>query len=150
MIRPSTLDALHAEVERARSKFPSNRHLLAALVEEVGELAKAFLEDEPRDRMRAEAIQAACVAVRIFEESDSTFAVPEAPEDLWETIGIDEAVRRFGAGSMAVGAMKGQGVKEMRVRVEPQTELQRVEAERDHAREKCESLREALRLARMA
>ena len=68
-----TLDAVSAEVQRARSKFPGNKHNLAALVEEVGELAKAFLKDEPHARIRAEAIQVACMAIRIAEEGDEAF-----------------------------------------------------------------------------
>lgn len=69
-----TLDEIAAEVMRARDKFPGNRHLLAALVEEVGELAKAYLQREGGDRVRKEAIQIACVAIRIIEEGDSVFA----------------------------------------------------------------------------
>jgi len=81
MIRPGSVRALADEIERARNKFPSNQHLLAALVEEVGELAKAFLENESPERIRAEAIQVACVAIRVFEESDSAFPARfETPE----------------------------------------------------------------------
>jgi NTP pyrophosphatase (non-canonical NTP hydrolase) len=68
-----TLDAIHAEVVRARQKFPGNRHLLAALTEEVGELAKAILQRRPGEEIEREAIQVACVAVRIIEERDSAF-----------------------------------------------------------------------------
>lgn len=70
---PLTLDAISAEVCRAREKFPGNRLLLAALTEEVGELAKAMLQDRPSDEIRREAIQVACVAIRIIEEGDSSF-----------------------------------------------------------------------------
>lgn len=68
----STAD-LSAEVQRARAKFPGNRLLLAALTEEVGELARAYLQREGRERVRREALQVACVAMRIFEEGDATF-----------------------------------------------------------------------------
>jgi hypothetical protein len=72
-----TIDAINAEVMRARMKFPSNAKMLAALVEEVGELAKALLQRMPTDEVRKEAIQVACVAVRIIEEGDSDFTYGE-------------------------------------------------------------------------
>jgi len=68
-----TLLAVADEVCRARKKFPSNQHLLAALGEEYGELCKAYLENEGKDRVYAEAKQVACVAIRIMEEGDSDF-----------------------------------------------------------------------------
>jgi NTP pyrophosphatase (non-canonical NTP hydrolase) len=73
MPHPVTLDAITAEVMRARTKFPGNAKLLAALTEEVGELAKAMLQRRPKDEIEKEAIQVACVAVRILEEGDSDF-----------------------------------------------------------------------------
>ena len=70
---------LAEEVLRAREKFPSNRFLLAALTEEVGELAKAYLQREGRDAIRKEALAVACVAMRIYEEGDAIFdSVTEA------------------------------------------------------------------------
>lgn len=71
---PHTMSALQAEGTRARKKFPSNRFLLAALTEEVGELAQALLQGAPRHRVQAEALQVATVALRIYEEGDATFA----------------------------------------------------------------------------
>ena len=64
--------ALKLELERARAKFPTNDKLFWALVEEVGELGEA-LRNEPSQRIRAEALQVACVAVRIYEEGDAEF-----------------------------------------------------------------------------
>lgn len=72
--RPETLRAISAEVARSRVKFPADKHNLAALMEEVGELAKAFLKDEGDERVRAEAIQVACAAIRIIEGGDEAFA----------------------------------------------------------------------------
>lgn len=69
--RMSTLEQLSEEVCRARGKFPDNKHLLAALMEEVGELAKDLLEN--KEGFRIEAIQVACVALRIAEEGDGDF-----------------------------------------------------------------------------
>lgn len=61
-----------AEVHRARKKFPSNEHLTCALMEEVGEVAKALLEGT--DNLREECVQAACVAARIALEGDADFS----------------------------------------------------------------------------
>jgi len=70
---PFAFDALKEEIALARTKFPSNKFLLAALMEEVGELFEADINGEGEDRIRKEAIQVACVAVRIYEETDATF-----------------------------------------------------------------------------
>lgn len=59
------------EVLRARQKFPDNDLLMVALTEEVGELAKALLDETP-ERVYAEAIQVACVALRIATEGDKS------------------------------------------------------------------------------
>lgn len=69
----STMGDVAGEVRRAREKFPNNDHMMAALMEEVGELSKAFLENEGNDRVRAEAMQVACVAIRIMEEGDADY-----------------------------------------------------------------------------
>ncbi len=75
----STLDDVSDEVYRARAKHPSPTYLLAALMEEVGELSKAFIEDAPWDHVREEAKQVACVAIRIMEEGDPSFPVKIPP-----------------------------------------------------------------------
>jgi len=67
----TTIYALTAELARARTKFPQNSHLLAALMEEVGELANALLEKKPKTEIQREALQVATVAIRICEEGDS-------------------------------------------------------------------------------
>ncbi len=64
------------ELARARTKFPSNTHMLAALMEEVGELSKALLECGPmtgHQHVLEEAIQVAVVAIRIATEGDPEF-----------------------------------------------------------------------------
>ena len=58
-----------AEVKAAREKFPQPWNTMVALMEEVGELAKAML-DEPLVRVRAEAVQVACMALRVAIEND--------------------------------------------------------------------------------
>lgn len=60
------------ELARARSKFPGKNVTFAALVEEVGELAKATFE-EPRANVRKEAIQVAVMAMRMVLDGDHTF-----------------------------------------------------------------------------
>lgn len=71
-MKTETVIKLSREIEHSRAKFPGNEHKLAALMEEVGELANALLEGRPRS-VQAEALQVACVAIRIFEEGDSDF-----------------------------------------------------------------------------
>lgn len=69
----STLKEISDETKRARKKFPGNRFILAALTEEVGELAKAILQNKNKEDVRNEAVQVAAMAIRIFEEGDSAF-----------------------------------------------------------------------------
>ncbi len=45
-------------------KFPESRMLLAALMEEVGELSRAILSEKP-EQVYAEAVQVAALAARI-------------------------------------------------------------------------------------
>src|SRR5690606_13902516 len=74
-----------AELRRAREKFPGNNVMTLALVEEVGELAKATFE-ESRDRVRQEAIQVAVMAMRVVLDGDQTL-------DAWrEAKGLDPLV----------------------------------------------------------
>lgn len=65
------LVAVAAEVVRARAKFPGANATMVALMEEVGELAKAMLDETP-ERIYAEAVQVACMAMRAAEEGDAT------------------------------------------------------------------------------
>jgi len=72
-IQPETKAAIEAEVIRARTKFPPSKKqtaaLMDALVEEVGELAKARLEHGPKsEQAHVEASHVACVAIRMMEE----------------------------------------------------------------------------------
>ncbi len=65
---------------RARLKFPGNRHLTVALGEEYGELCQAQLQGKSRDEIEKEAIQVACLAIRIIEEGDASFVDLSAAE----------------------------------------------------------------------
>lgn len=79
--------AVSAELQRAREKFPSSNLSLAALMEEVGELAQAMLKVRagkwPAYRVREEAVQVAAMAVRVALEGDASFSIdyvePDAP-----------------------------------------------------------------------
>ena len=69
-----TIADIKDEVRRARSKHTGNRHMLAALMEEVGELAQALLQGKDPGDVRKEAVQVACVAIRLIEEGDADFS----------------------------------------------------------------------------
>lgn len=73
------LNDLDAEIARARLKFPACEHTYAALLEELGELAQALIEHKtgraPARNVRAEALQVACVAVRIASEGDASYGL---------------------------------------------------------------------------
>lgn len=68
-----TSENLDLSLRGARSKFPGSRFMLAALMEEVGELAQALLQDRDPEEWKREALQVATVAIRIYEEGDSSF-----------------------------------------------------------------------------
>lgn len=65
-------DEIEDELANARNKFPGKNVTFAALVEEVGELAKATFE-EPRANVRKEAVQVAVMAMRMVLDGDHTF-----------------------------------------------------------------------------
>lgn len=65
------LREVKAELQRARAKFPDSSGSMTALTEEVGELAKALL-DEPLVRVRKEAVQVAVMAIRVAIDGDPT------------------------------------------------------------------------------
>lgn len=83
-------EAIENELIFATNKFPSNRHTLTALTEEVGELSKALLDqfqallyefqDSTPERMEdynqeifKEAVQVASMAIRVMTEGDADF-----------------------------------------------------------------------------
>lgn len=57
------------ELHRARGRHPGDNATLAALTEEVGELAQAMLDDEP-NHVRDEAVQVAAMAMRLVLDGD--------------------------------------------------------------------------------
>ncbi len=71
--------AIRAEIARARDLHPGNRHLFLALVEEVGEIAEAVQRGDI-EHARQEAVQVACLAVRLIEEKDASWFSAENDE----------------------------------------------------------------------
>lgn len=65
------LDNVQAEIEQAQKKFPCTDNMMTALTEEVGEVAKALL-DEPWENVYKEAVQVAAMACRLAIEGDPT------------------------------------------------------------------------------
>jgi hypothetical protein len=65
------------ELSHAREVFPSNRHMLTVLNEEVGELNKAMLDYEynkcDKNEIITEAIQTIAMVVRLLQEGDPNF-----------------------------------------------------------------------------
>lgn len=78
------LNDVMAEAAKARAKFPGPNPTIAALTEEVGELAQALLhirEGKSNDwwKVHKEAVQVAVMAMRAATEGDETIgAVPTA------------------------------------------------------------------------
>lgn len=71
-VRPFLSD-VQREVEQGRERFPGNGHLYVALAEEVGEVARALLDCERPESLRAECVQVAAMAMRLAEEGDADF-----------------------------------------------------------------------------
>jgi len=64
-------DDVQLEHAHAVTKYPAPNKNLAALVEEVGEVARALLENKPREQLYNECVQVATMAVRIAMEAES-------------------------------------------------------------------------------
>lgn len=79
-LSPDTLTAIGREVERSRLKYPGNAHMLAAIVESTGSLARALLcgcgpsATDRAAKIGKEALQVAAIALRLYEEGDVTFS----------------------------------------------------------------------------
>ena len=58
-------------VSQARAKFPDSYGVMCALTEEVGEVAKAYM-DEPLSEVYKEAVQVAAMAARLALEGDAS------------------------------------------------------------------------------
>lgn len=60
-------------LNKAQTKYPGNRNRLDALVEEVGEVATALMDNEGAERVRAECIDVAVTAMRLAIEGDAAY-----------------------------------------------------------------------------
>lgn len=67
------LDDVRNEAFSASDKFPYPNPNLAALMEEVGELAQAMLQNKPWGDIYKEAVQVATMAMRCALEGDPQF-----------------------------------------------------------------------------
>lgn len=68
---------IDSELSFARHHFPGNSMMLAALMEEVGELAQALIDHSrgkvPSSKVYGEAVQVATMAIRVAEEGSGEF-----------------------------------------------------------------------------
>lgn len=92
--------ALALEMTAARAKFPGNDRLFEALVEEVGEVGRAVLTNN-FEHARQEALQVACVAMRLATEGDRSwetsrpedrFTVQEMADAFWDELHGDPEI----------------------------------------------------------
>ncbi len=72
------LNHVAAEVDRAREKFPTNKHKLAAMMEEAGEVVKAMLDHEyekdvSEQDIYKECVQAAAMCLRVAIDADPEY-----------------------------------------------------------------------------
>lgn len=74
------LEDVDEEIIRATTKFPQPNASMCALTEEVGELAKALM-DEPSERVWREAVQVAAMAARVACEGDPTLDATRRKRD---------------------------------------------------------------------
>jgi hypothetical protein len=85
---------LDDEITRARRAIPICEDAYAALLEELGELANALIEHKyrhaPARNVRAEALQVACVAMRIGSEGDVAYGLAPAAD-------VRQATARLGS-----------------------------------------------------
>ena len=72
---PITECLVRHAVYELRDKMPSNQLLVAMLVITSGSLGERLLDNAPTEEVRALAIGAAAIAVRIIEEGDSIMGV---------------------------------------------------------------------------
>ena len=81
MVDDHFFEDVRKELDRARSKFPAPNLNLAALTEEVGEVAQALLHlHEGKSKswwdVYNEAVQVAVMAARLATEGDPSIAIP--------------------------------------------------------------------------
>lgn len=112
---------VQVELSSARSKFPGNEHMLAALTEEVGELAQALIDQsrgkKTQEQVYKEAIQVACMALRVASEGDQSF--PYHPESgyrgkAWDGYQNSTAYHEWRDGCSCASCVAAEGQDERR------------------------------------
>lgn len=83
MIANPFLRDVYREVQRARKKFPAPNLNFAALGEEFGEVSRALMS-ESSERVYAECVQVAAMAMRVALEGDISFDTYRAEKGLDE------------------------------------------------------------------
>lgn len=88
------LEEIKVELGRARRKFPGDDVTMLALMEEVGELAKATFEESSAN-VRSEAVQVAVMAIRGALDGDGTLTTWREQKGLDPLIGggVEDAGR---------------------------------------------------------
>ncbi len=81
MITIELAKEINDELARAKAKFPKNKNLTVALMEEVGELAQAELQSQSHDSIKGEAIQVIALCLRIIEEGDASIPRTEVVQE---------------------------------------------------------------------
>lgn len=83
------MNMVREELVSARNAFPGSTHMLAALLEEVGELAQAMIQHDRKQgtsvhEVLREAVQVASMAIRLAIEGDDNFlyTFPAVEEEL--------------------------------------------------------------------
>lgn len=70
-----SINDIICEYEAALDKFPWPNNLIVALMEEVGEVARAYIEQRGKKEVYSEAKQVAALALRIMIEEDELYTL---------------------------------------------------------------------------
>ena len=88
---------LDAEIDFAKAVFPEPKHTLAALMEEVGELAQALLDNERGKKTKAdvfaEAIQVMNMAYRVAVDGDEAFPAYKFEHESYQAFNVNKDVK---------------------------------------------------------
>jgi hypothetical protein len=77
MLDETLIKEIDDELTKARKKFPKNRNLNLALQEEVGEFARAQLQDGSYKSIQLEGVQVIVLVLRILAEGDASIVCDE-------------------------------------------------------------------------
>lgn len=78
LTRERIMYCVEAEIQKSRNKFPSNKKILYAVIEESGELVKAMLDlDQGKGTANdvfKEGVQVIATVIRLLQEGDPDFS----------------------------------------------------------------------------